>query len=83
MARKAKSRGRNLRRTETQAALDTARYVSGERGRSPGMERIAISASAPRLPRKFPRTRKTLAVVAPNGELAHMVTYYVDPASLR
>lgn len=53
--KKSKSRGRDLKHTETQAGLNVSRYVSGERGRTDGREKLsAVSAASPKLRRKAP-----------------------------
>jgi hypothetical protein len=57
MAKRSSNRGRNLKRTETQAKVNVSRYVSGERGRTNGIESLsAVAASSPRLRRKPPNS---------------------------
>jgi|SRR5262245_21526069 len=54
--KRTKSRGRDLKHTETQAGINVSRYVEGERGRTNGVEKLsAVSAASPKLRRKPPR----------------------------
>lgn len=56
--KRSKSRGRDLKHTETQAAINVSRKVEHERGRTDGVEKIgAVSAAKPRLNRRKPRTK--------------------------
>jgi hypothetical protein len=58
--KRTKSRGRDLKHTETQAALNVSRKVSGERGRTDGRESIgAVSAASPKLQRKSPSLKRS------------------------
>jgi hypothetical protein len=59
-AKRSKSRGRDLKHTETQAAINVSRRVSGEKGRTDGVEKIgAVSAAKPGLRRRKPRVKAT------------------------
>lgn len=92
-----KSRGRDLKHTETQAQLDVTRYVTNERGRTDGRESIgAVSAVSPGLRRKQPSVKRSPnltaadiarmpadAKVAFNGiGAAKIARYFVDPSTL-
>jgi len=92
-----KSRGRDLKHTETQAAMDISRKVSNERGRTDGRESIgAVSAVSPGLRRKRPvefRSPNLTAAdiarmpmdakVAFNGNgAAKIATWRIDPSTL-
>ncbi len=58
--KRSKSRGRDLRHTETQAGINVSRKVTGERGRTDGVEKIgAISAASPKLRRKKPSEKRS------------------------
>jgi hypothetical protein len=61
MARKkSNNRGRDLRRTETQAALDIGRYVTNERGRANGKEKLdVVSGVKPGLRRRKPSEKRS------------------------
>lgn len=77
MPRQRKSRGRDLKHTETQAALEVSRRVTNERGRTDGLEKVgAVSAVSPNLRRKPPRTfrnpsltRSDLANLPPDAKV--------------
>jgi hypothetical protein len=78
--KKSKSRGRDLRHTETQAGLNVSRKVSGERGRTDGVEKIgAISAASPKLRRKKPSEKRSPNMTRDdliNGEMSR--PFYPD-----
>ena len=58
--KRSKSRGRDLKHTETQAGINVSRKVSGERGRTDGREAIgAISAASPKIQRRKPSLKRT------------------------
>jgi len=95
--KRSKSRGRDLKHTETQAGIDITRYVSNERGRTDGRESIgAVSAVSPGLRRKRPSefrspnlTAADIARMPPDAKIAFngngaakIATWRVDPSTL-
>jgi hypothetical protein len=82
-AKRSKSRGRDLRHTETQAGIDISRIVSGERGRTNGVEKIgAVSAIKPGLRRRKPRTKAAQNMTRSDVANSELSDAYVTKSGL-
>lgn len=80
--RKTTNRGRDLRRTETQAAYmnEMSRTVTGERGRTDGrLKQSVVTGESPKLRRKTPRTFRNASLTRTDLErLPSDATAHVD-----